>query len=66
MYNSSVKIDDINGRLQRYSMETQYENVHVADYDIVRSTQFADDLTHGVCVLHIMAPKFDNPDARLD
>lgn len=35
-------------------MGSQYENVHVADYDVVRSTQFIDDMTHGVCVLHML------------
>lgn len=38
--------------LQTYSMEDQYESVNLADYDVVRSTQFVDDLSRGVHVSH--------------
>lgn len=42
-----------NGHMQTYSMEDQYESVNLADYDVVRSTQFVDDLSRGVHVSHI-------------
>ena len=29
-------------------MDDQYENVNVADFDVVQSTQFVDDLSRGV------------------
>ena len=31
-------------------MDSQYESVNAADFDVVRSTQFVDELSHGVCV----------------
>ena len=36
--------------MQGYIMADHYENVNHADYDVVRSTQFADDMSCGVCV----------------
>ena len=38
------------GSAQKYSMEDQYESVNLADYDVVRSTQFADEMSRGVHV----------------
>ena len=40
--------------MQTYSMEDQYEAVNLGDYDVVRSTQFAEDLSRGVHVSMIM------------
>jgi hypothetical protein len=34
----------------RHSMESQYESANLADYDVVRSTQFVEDLSRGVRV----------------
>lgn len=36
------------GKMQTYSMEDQYESVNIGDFDVVRSTQFVDDLSRGV------------------
>lgn len=33
---------------QVYSMASQYENVSGPDYDVVRSTQFVEETSHGV------------------
>lgn len=37
--------------MQRLTMDSEYEHVNVADYDVVRSTQFGDDYTRGVSIL---------------
>ena len=34
--------------MQSYTMDSQYEGVNVADFDVVRSTQFVDDYPRGV------------------
>lgn len=39
--------------MQNYNMASQYDNVNLGDYDVVRSTQFVDDLTRGVHVFGI-------------
>ena len=31
-------------------MDSQYESMNVTDFDVVRSTQFVDELPRGVCV----------------
>jgi hypothetical protein len=43
--------------MQRHTMDSQYENVNVADFDVVRSTQFVDDYSRGVRVLCEMVLK---------
>ena len=44
---TNVVIDN----MHRYTMDSQYENVNVADFDVVRSTQFVDDYPRGVRAL---------------
>ena len=46
MYETDVEI----GKMQTYNMEDQYESVNIGDFDVVRSTQFVDDLSRGVHV----------------
>lgn len=38
---------------QRFAMEDQYGSLNAGDYDVVRSTQFADDIARGVSVFPI-------------
>ena len=45
-------------KMQRYTMADQYENVALADFDVVRSTQFVDDLTQRVHVSYALVFKF--------
>lgn len=45
-------------------MDSQYESVNVADFDVVRSTQFVDDFTRGVRVMCSLVLKLDHFDAR--
>lgn len=40
--------DVLDCKMQGYIMADQYENAPLTDFDVVRSTQFVDDLTHGV------------------
>lgn len=43
-------------KMQRYSMADHPENVSIADFDVVRSTQFVDDASRGVrlsSILHL-------------
>lgn len=43
-----MKTDVGIGKLQTYSMDSQYESQNLAEFDVVRSTQFVDDLSRGV------------------
>lgn len=44
----SPEIHVVVGKVIINSMEDQYENTHLADVDVVRSTQFQDNLSRGV------------------
>ena len=46
--------------MHRYTMDSQYESVNVADFDVVRSTQFVDDYPRGVRVLFSWVPELVN------
>ena len=37
---SKTKTDVVIGKMQRSSMDNQYENVNLVDFDVVKSTQF--------------------------
>ena len=45
-------------KMQRYTMADQYENVNPGDFDVVRSTQFVDDMARGVHIPFILDFKF--------
>lgn len=35
-------------------MDSQYESQNVTDFDVVRSTQFVEELPRGVCVFSLL------------
>ena len=40
-------------KTHRFAMDTQYDSANQADFDVVRSTQFMEDFTRAVRVLHV-------------
>lgn len=51
------------GNMQTTSMEDQYESVNLADFDVVRSTQFVDDMSRGVFISYILGFDLNNNEA---
>lgn len=49
-YRAHVATNSLTGSMQRCGMVDRGEHVGIAELDVVRSTQFVDDLTHGVCI----------------
>lgn len=45
-----MKLNVVVRKIKEYIMVDQYENASIADFDVVRSTQFVDDMTCGVRV----------------
>ena len=45
-------------------MDSQYESVNVPDFDVVRSTQFVDDFTRGVCIHLFLGYQLQSNDAN--
>jgi hypothetical protein len=54
-----IEADVVIGLWQWYNMAKHYENVALADFDVVRSTQFPDDMSSGVCVNRCTPFQFD-------
>ena len=43
--------------MQIYTMDSQYEIGNVTEYDVVRSTQFVEEIPLGVCAHSFLGPQ---------